>query len=131
MRNGDEFRFENAAIRLGTQVGERGLSSLPADPVFQHLSGGEGLIGLICTSCKASEEAVAKCVVCDNLLCSNCNTAHKVTEHESKRTKQQQQQQQQQQQTTVLTLMSRVYCSYRFSEIVPQCFVSYRPLIFP
>ena len=47
---------------------------LPLDPIYQRITGVEGLSGLICSNCKANEEAVAKCVECDNLLSSNCNT---------------------------------------------------------
>jgi hypothetical protein len=31
---------------------------------------------IICTSCKAQEEAIARCQDCPNFLCSNCYTAH-------------------------------------------------------
>jgi len=61
-----------------TTVGERGVSSLQLDPVFLKRSASDSnLSGLICTSCKANEEAVAKCMDCDNLLCSICTTAHR------------------------------------------------------
>ena len=61
------------------QVGDRGLSSLHLDPVYQKKTASDScLSGLICTSCKANEEAVAKCMDCDNLLCPNCYSAHKV-----------------------------------------------------
>ena len=61
------------------KVGERGLSSLQLDPIFLKRSASDSnLSGLICTSCKANEEAVAKCMDCDNLLCSICTTAHRV-----------------------------------------------------
>lgn len=66
-------------ILLDKQIGERGLSSLHLDPVYQKNSASDScLTGLICTSCKANEEAVAKCMDCDNLLCPNCYSAHKV-----------------------------------------------------
>jgi hypothetical protein len=62
------------------QAGERGLSSLHLDPVYQKKTASDScLSGLICTSCKANEEAVAKCMDCDNLLCPNCYSAHKVS----------------------------------------------------
>ena len=51
---------------------------LPLDPIYQRITEVKGLSGLICSNCKANEEAVAKCVLCDSLLCSNCNTAYKV-----------------------------------------------------
>ncbi|XP_046639554.1 brain tumor protein-like isoform X2 [Daphnia pulicaria] len=61
-----------------TSAGERGLSSLHLDPVYQKKTASDScLSGLICTSCKANEEAVAKCMDCDNLLCPNCYSAHK------------------------------------------------------
>jgi len=61
-----------------TSVGDRGLSSLQLDPVYLKKSASDSnLSGLICTSCKVNEEAVAKCMDCDNLLCSICTTAHR------------------------------------------------------
>ncbi|CAG5117191.1 unnamed protein product [Candidula unifasciata] len=61
-----------------TRLPDKGVSGLLSDTVLEDLiesnHGGEKQIG--CTSCKAGDNAVAKCRTCENLLCPNCVTAH-------------------------------------------------------
>lgn len=58
----------------------KGASSLPCDYVLMNLFeiGAINSSSLLCTSCKAKEKAVARCVDCPHFLCPNCSTAHQV-----------------------------------------------------
>ncbi|XP_012946152.1 brain tumor protein isoform X2 [Aplysia californica] len=61
-----------------TRLGEKGISGLLSDTVLEDMiesdSSEKKQIG--CTSCKAGDNAVARCRTCENLLCPNCVTAH-------------------------------------------------------
>ena len=56
-----------------------GVAALPLDSILvgqmSEASGVEDL-QIVCTSCKAREKAVARCMDCANFLCPNCVTAH-------------------------------------------------------
>lgn len=62
-----------------TRVGAKGASDLQPDNVMVNMQDMESIqkMKVICTSCKASEKAVARCSDCANFLCPNCVTAHK------------------------------------------------------
>ena len=55
-----------------------GVNELPVDAVIVNLMEMEAISSLmvVCTSCKAQENAVARCSDCSNFLCPNCVTAH-------------------------------------------------------
>ncbi|ESO04923.1 hypothetical protein HELRODRAFT_111386 [Helobdella robusta] len=55
-----------------------GVGELPIDAVIVNMMEMEAICSMqvICTSCKAQENAVARCSDCSNFLCSNCVTAH-------------------------------------------------------
>ncbi|CAG5120940.1 unnamed protein product [Candidula unifasciata] len=61
-----------------TRLPEKGVSGLLSDLVLEDIMesdrGDKQHIG--CTSCKAGDNAVARCRTCENLLCPNCVTAH-------------------------------------------------------
>ncbi|OXU28089.1 hypothetical protein TSAR_013888 [Trichomalopsis sarcophagae] len=61
-----------------TQVTSKGAASLPCDYVLTNILDMSAIknTAVLCTSCKAMENAVARCSDCANFLCPNCNTAH-------------------------------------------------------
>lgn len=61
-----------------TVVGSGGLSSLPVDHVVTNMLDMSMIekMQVLCTSCKAKEKAVARCMDCANFLGANCVTAH-------------------------------------------------------
>ncbi|CAB0028533.1 unnamed protein product [Trichogramma brassicae] len=61
-----------------TQLGPLGAASLPCDYVLTNILDMSAIknTSMLCTSCKAMENAVARCSDCANFLCPNCNTAH-------------------------------------------------------
>ncbi|KAL7288747.1 hypothetical protein TKK_0016728 [Trichogramma kaykai] len=61
-----------------TQLGPLGAASLPSDYVLTNILDMSAIknTSMLCTSCKAMENAVARCSDCANFLCPNCNTAH-------------------------------------------------------
>ncbi|XP_014217341.1 B-box type zinc finger protein ncl-1-like [Copidosoma floridanum] len=61
-----------------TRVGTKGAASLPCDYVLTNILDMSAIknTSVLCTSCKAMENAVARCSDCANFLCPNCNTAH-------------------------------------------------------
>ncbi|GFR68575.1 B-box type zinc finger protein ncl-1 [Elysia marginata] len=61
-----------------TMVPERGVSGLLSDTVLEDMieSDSSDTKQIGCTSCKAGDNAVARCQTCENLLCPNCVTAH-------------------------------------------------------
>ena len=61
-----------------TLLGEKGAASLPCDYVLANILDMSAIknTSVLCTSCKATENAVARCSDCANFLCPNCNTAH-------------------------------------------------------
>ncbi|KAJ8682059.1 hypothetical protein QAD02_017851 [Eretmocerus hayati] len=61
-----------------THIGPRGAASLPCDYVLTNILDMSAIknTSVLCTSCKAMENAVARCSDCANFLCPNCNTAH-------------------------------------------------------
>lgn len=61
-----------------TQIGNKGVSSLPCDYVLTNIIDMSAIENenVPCTSCKAKENAIARCSDCANFLCPNCNTAH-------------------------------------------------------
>ncbi|KAK0183317.1 hypothetical protein PV327_001368 [Microctonus hyperodae] len=61
-----------------TTIGPKGASSLPCDYVLTNILDMSAIetMTVLCTSCKAKENAVARCSDCANFLCPNCNTAH-------------------------------------------------------
>ncbi|XP_063992247.1 brain tumor protein isoform X1 [Diachasmimorpha longicaudata] len=61
-----------------TRVGAKGAASLACDYVLTNILDMSAIenMTVLCTSCKAKENAVARCSDCANFLCPNCNTAH-------------------------------------------------------
>lgn len=61
-----------------TVLGEKGVCELPQDSVLMgQVNAACGIdMQIVCTSCKAREKAVARCMDCANFLCPNCVTAH-------------------------------------------------------
>lgn len=61
-----------------TQLTAKGAASLPCDYVLTNILDMFAIknTSVLCTSCKALENAVARCSDCANFLCPNCNTAH-------------------------------------------------------
>lgn len=61
-----------------TPIGPKGAASLPCDYVLTNILDMSAIknTSVLCTSCKAMENAVARCSDCANFLCPNCNTAH-------------------------------------------------------
>ena len=61
-----------------TKLHGKGVEDLPVDVVLSQMldKDGDGEIEIICTSCKARENAVARCSDCANFLCPACVTAH-------------------------------------------------------
>ena len=61
-----------------TPVSSKGAASLPCDYVLTNILDMSAIknTSVLCTSCKAMENAVARCSDCANFLCPNCNTAH-------------------------------------------------------
>ncbi|XP_012215077.1 B-box type zinc finger protein ncl-1 [Linepithema humile] len=61
-----------------TSVSSKGAASLTCDYVLTNILDMSAIENktVICTSCKARENAVARCSDCANFLCPNCNTAH-------------------------------------------------------
>lgn len=61
-----------------TSVGSQGAMSLPSDYILTNILDMSAIknMAVLCTSCKAKENAVARCSDCANFLCPNCNTAH-------------------------------------------------------
>lgn len=64
--------------RQNTHVGPKGPASLACDYVLTNILDMSAIenMAVLCTSCKAKENAVARCSDCANFLCPNCNTAH-------------------------------------------------------
>ncbi|XP_015596959.1 brain tumor protein isoform X2 [Cephus cinctus] len=64
--------------RQETNVGAKGAASLAVDYVLTNILDMSAIenMAVLCTSCKAKENAVARCSDCANFLCPNCNTAH-------------------------------------------------------
>nr|XP_022908661.1 brain tumor protein [Onthophagus taurus] len=60
-----------------TKVGTKKLASLPLDVMTTNISDVSNSINLQCTSCTAKEVAISRCCTCHNLLCGNCETAHR------------------------------------------------------
>lgn len=59
------------------QVGTKKLASLPLDVMTTNISDVSNSPNLQCTSCTAKEIAISRCCTCHNLLCGNCETAHR------------------------------------------------------
>ncbi|XP_046834478.1 B-box type zinc finger protein ncl-1-like isoform X1 [Vespa crabro] len=61
-----------------TSVSSKGAASLTCDYVLTNILDMFAIenMAVLCTSCKAKENAVARCSDCANFLCPNCNTAH-------------------------------------------------------
>lgn len=61
-----------------TLIGARGAASLPCDYVLTNILDMTAIesMSVLCTSCKTTESAIARCSDCANFLCPNCNTAH-------------------------------------------------------
>ncbi|GFN75055.1 B-box type Zinc finger protein ncl-1 [Plakobranchus ocellatus] len=61
-----------------TILSERGVNGLLSDTVLEDMiqSDSSETKQIGCTSCKAGDNAVARCQTCENLLCPNCVTAH-------------------------------------------------------
>ncbi|KAK3798783.1 hypothetical protein RRG08_040615 [Elysia crispata] len=61
-----------------TIIPERGVNGLLSDTVLEDMieSDSSDTKQIGCTSCKAGDNAVARCQTCENLLCPNCVTAH-------------------------------------------------------
>jgi hypothetical protein len=61
-----------------TRLPDKGIIGLLSDTVLEDMiesdRGDKKQIG--CTSCKAGDNAIARCRTCENLLCPNCVTAH-------------------------------------------------------
>ncbi|KAG7199886.1 hypothetical protein KM043_014332 [Ampulex compressa] len=64
--------------RQETMVGSKGAASLICDYVLTNILDMSAIenMAVLCTSCKAKENAIARCSDCANFLCPNCNTAH-------------------------------------------------------
>lgn len=60
-----------------TKVGTKKLASLPLDVMTTNISDVSNSPNLQCTSCTAKEIAISRCCTCHNLLCGNCETAHR------------------------------------------------------
>lgn len=60
-----------------TNVGTKKLASLPLDVMTTNISDVSNSPNLQCTSCTAKEVAISRCCTCHNLLCGNCETAHR------------------------------------------------------
>ncbi|XP_017786187.1 PREDICTED: brain tumor protein [Nicrophorus vespilloides] len=60
-----------------TKVGTKKLASLPLDVMTTNISDVTNSLELQCTSCTAKEMAVSRCSTCHNLLCGNCEKAHR------------------------------------------------------
>ncbi|KAK9758969.1 B-box zinc finger [Popillia japonica] len=60
-----------------TKVGTKKLASLPLDVMTTNISDVSNSVNLQCTSCTAKEVAISRCCTCHNLLCGNCETAHR------------------------------------------------------
>ena len=60
-----------------TRLG-RGILDIPLDVVAVNMMEMAAIrtLQVLCTSCKASEKAVARCSDCSNFLCPSCVTAH-------------------------------------------------------
>ncbi|XP_063236681.1 brain tumor protein isoform X2 [Bacillus rossius redtenbacheri] len=73
-----EGQLECPTCKQETKVGCKGASSLPCDYVLTNLLDMCAIesTAVLCTSCKAKEQAVARCSDCAHFLCPNCNTAH-------------------------------------------------------
>ena len=68
-----------AICQQETEIPEKGIEDLPLDSVLiSQINAKNGLenLDVVCTSCKAKEKAVARCMDCANFLCPNCVTAH-------------------------------------------------------
>lgn len=61
-----------------TQLSVKGVDQLPMDYVMVNALDMSAIEQkqIVCTSCKAKEKAVARCMDCANFLCPNCVTAH-------------------------------------------------------
>ncbi|KAH9513488.1 hypothetical protein Btru_033173 [Bulinus truncatus] len=61
-----------------TRIPEKGICGLLSDTVLEDMieSGSDDKKQIGCTSCKAGDNAIARCRTCENLLCPNCVTAH-------------------------------------------------------
>lgn len=59
------------------KVGTKKLAALPLDVMTTNISDVSNSPNLQCTSCTAKEVATSRCCTCHNLLCGNCETAHR------------------------------------------------------
>lgn len=53
------------------------MASLPFDVMTINVSDVSNASNLHCTSCTAKEVAISRCCTCHNLLCNNCDSAHR------------------------------------------------------
>ncbi|XP_059144458.1 brain tumor protein-like isoform X2 [Physella acuta] len=61
-----------------TRLPDKGIVGLLSDTVLEDMieSDSDEKKQIGCTSCKAGDNAIARCRTCENLLCPNCVTAH-------------------------------------------------------
>lgn len=76
-RPGDNIVMVCPVCKQETHTGTIG--ELPLDVVIMNMMDMDDICALrmLCTSCKAQENAVARCSDCASFLCPNCVTAHK------------------------------------------------------
>ncbi|CAB3368892.1 Hypothetical predicted protein [Cloeon dipterum] len=65
---------------LQTPLSTSGVKKLLSDHVLANLMDVAAITAqtALCTSCKSSDKAVARCADCANFLCPNCNSAHQL-----------------------------------------------------
>jgi len=76
-RSGDNKVLICPVCNQETHIGTIG--ELPLDVVVMNMMDMDDIraMRMLCTSCKAQENAVARCSDCASFLCPNCVTAHK------------------------------------------------------
>jgi len=76
-RPGDSKVMVCPVCKQETHIGAIG--ELPLDVVIMNMMDMNDIheMRMLCTSCKAQENAVARCSDCASFLCPNCVTAHK------------------------------------------------------
>jgi len=76
-RPGDNKVMICPVCKQETHIGAIG--ELPLDVVMMNMMDMDDIrsMRMLCTSCKAQENAVARCSDCASFLCPNCVTAHK------------------------------------------------------
>jgi len=76
-RAGDNKVMVCPVCKQETHIGAIG--ELPLDVVIMNMMDMDDIreMRMLCTSCKAQENAVARCSDCASFLCPNCVTAHK------------------------------------------------------